>query len=884
MPKIDMRDYWKFLYLLCFLLPFGLKAQPCTVGGSVRLIGETGLPGGISVQLLDADARALVRFTLSDSTGTFRLEAPTAKRIYTLRAAFIGYRDSLLRIDCDSTLRHEVSIALRPLVEQLDEFTVLEKLQLFRIQGDTTIVDVQQLATGYEESLTELLERIPGLTVSGDRLSYRGKVLEDVTVEGRSVSGGRHTTVTDLLRPETVADVRLIERYQEDLARVSDNDTEETRIGLDIRLTDEARNRWQFLLEAGGGLPGRDRIRLEALRSEQRTAQRAAIETHNTDKKRSGDNLEQLMRQSRERNRQRSYARLSDSVDPPLSGSVSPQTLRRTRYHEATYHWDQGIQGKERWKGAFEASRFQGNGERRQTFLSFDTPEDSLRQLWEGSASETFLRFDPEYRFASDSLRLTVRLPVDYNATLRRATVRRSAGDDSWNLNESERNTDTRLAPVIEGDWQFNSRLRLSVYSQTVFRTTGRKYTLGGEELATSLTWLTAPPSAEEVSQTSDYRDTRLHHSVELRYRPTKQWTFEGQLIRADRNERLLLSTDQIGAVDFSGDRRSTFSRSAIALRTRFDNKKWRWLIGGVAESVRLRSEGIQDRRSALVPYATLVRKLRGSWMLHSSYRAYRERPGLWYQHGLQQLFGPVQIETADVSPDRIHQVETFQLGFSRFNRVSLRGGIATFSAIYELPGFRFRTLQSNQNGIQQIQYYSVKAEETYGFTGTYSYGVSGMNILVRSNFQRGKIAFDAGTLDERRWYSSVSVSYLASKIFHGKTVFNHSRYRQHAADFSSTISTYSIANSFKLEHQRWKLLTTHRLQGALGQPAHFVNIELTKQWANSDWTATLRADQLLRTATGQPEVTATVNGYIYTESIYRPTELLILLKWRFGG
>ena len=316
----------------------------------------------------------------------------------------------------------------------------------------------------------------------------------------------------------------------------------------------------------------------------------------------------------------------------------------------------------------------------------------------------------------------------------------------------------------------------------------------------------------------------------------------------------------------------------------RFDNKKWRCLIGGVAESVRLRSKGIQDRRPTLVPYTTLVRKLRGSWMLHSSYRAYRERPGLWYQHGLQQLFGPAQIGTADVSPDRVHQVETFQLGFSRFNRVSLRGGIVTFSAIYELPGFRFRTIQNNRNGIQQIRYRSVKAEKNYGFTGTYSYGVSGMNILVRSNFHQGKIAFDVGTLDERRWHSSVSVSYLASKIFHGKTVFNYSQYQQRTIDFSSTISHYSIVNSFKLEHQSWKLLTTHRLQGALEQQIHFLNIELTKQWPNSNWTITLRADQLLRSASGQPEVAATVNGYMYTESIYRPTELLILLKWRFGG
>ncbi len=229
----------RLLVLVLLLSPPGVRAQGIITGRVTD--AETGEPvAGAAVVRWRAGQAAAYDFAAAD--GVYRL---SDGRSDSLTAAAIGYaRQRVERVT------GTVDFALQPEPLQLREVEIVGR----RLSGeqDTLSYYIKQFATDRDHSLKEVLKRLPGIEVDDKgQISYNGRPIDRFTVEGLDLSGGRYNLLSENLKAADVARAEIIGNYQP--VRALRNQVRSDRVALNVRLKEQARNRWAWTLAAGGG-------------------------------------------------------------------------------------------------------------------------------------------------------------------------------------------------------------------------------------------------------------------------------------------------------------------------------------------------------------------------------------------------------------------------------------------------------------------------------------------------------------------------------------------------------------------------------------------------------------------------------------------------------
>jgi len=123
---------------------------------------------------------------------------------------------------------------------RLKEVRVLASPVLQR--KDTIIYDLTRYATDRDNTLKDVLKKLPGVEVAKNgRISYNGKELSRFTVEGMDLSKGQYNKLTDNIRARDVKRAEVVNHDQPIKAlrnRVFTDD-----VGMNITLKDSVRDR-----------------------------------------------------------------------------------------------------------------------------------------------------------------------------------------------------------------------------------------------------------------------------------------------------------------------------------------------------------------------------------------------------------------------------------------------------------------------------------------------------------------------------------------------------------------------------------------------------------------------------------------------------------------
>jgi hypothetical protein len=103
-------------------------------------------------------------------------------------------------------------IVLQDTARHLDEVLVIAKP--IEKHGDTTSFNVSSFKTKTDESLEDLLKRMPGFSIDGSgNISYNGIPIEKILIEGDELSNN-YKSISKNLTPEILSKIQLIEKYQ----------------------------------------------------------------------------------------------------------------------------------------------------------------------------------------------------------------------------------------------------------------------------------------------------------------------------------------------------------------------------------------------------------------------------------------------------------------------------------------------------------------------------------------------------------------------------------------------------------------------------------------------------------------------------------------------
>ncbi len=201
--------------LFCFMAAASAQDTSWVIQGRVvdSLSGEP-LAGAL-VYATAAGTGAFLAHANTDDQGRFELSAPPGERKVWLEASHLGHHSYRAR---QSYVNRGVPIVirLRPRDYQLQEVVVAEERPAIVEKSDTTVYDLKQFAEASDYSVEDILRKLPGVEVKPNgSISVGGKPINKVLVEGTDLFGRKYTMGTKNIRAEFIAQVQVIDHYQE---------------------------------------------------------------------------------------------------------------------------------------------------------------------------------------------------------------------------------------------------------------------------------------------------------------------------------------------------------------------------------------------------------------------------------------------------------------------------------------------------------------------------------------------------------------------------------------------------------------------------------------------------------------------------------------------
>lgn len=186
-----------------------------------------------SVYLTGAKDTLLTNFTLSNLEGIAILENVYYGN-YFLHIDLLGYERVTEKITIEDSEVNRGIIFLKEETQWLDEATISNTISPAVIKGDTTAFLASFYSVGQNSSLEDLVKQLPGMVVTDNGLSFNGKPVSYITIEGRVFFFEDTSVALKNLPASIVNKINVIKQMSETDTKV----LPEKRI-IDIELKDE---------------------------------------------------------------------------------------------------------------------------------------------------------------------------------------------------------------------------------------------------------------------------------------------------------------------------------------------------------------------------------------------------------------------------------------------------------------------------------------------------------------------------------------------------------------------------------------------------------------------------------------------------------------------
>lgn len=244
----------------CILISFVLLLFPLSdmvvmaqtvIRGMVTELNSEHKVDGATLLLIDAQTKQSVSITQSNPDGSFVFESRKklqAGQQFILQGMLLGYKplkqEMLYRADMILHIQMEpTSYALRE---------VVIKAPAVKDVGDTIVYRTSAYALRQDETLSQVLERMPGIDVTGGgQIKFEGKPINKFYIEQMDLLGRRYSIASNSLRPEDVAAIEIYRNHES--IKMLEAQSLSDRAALNVRLTKKAKGRWLAWLAAGIG-------------------------------------------------------------------------------------------------------------------------------------------------------------------------------------------------------------------------------------------------------------------------------------------------------------------------------------------------------------------------------------------------------------------------------------------------------------------------------------------------------------------------------------------------------------------------------------------------------------------------------------------------------
>ena len=195
--------------ITALLFIFALHSQNKNISGDIKDINNAPIPfANIIVNDTSQPANS-IGFGYSDENGLFTLKIPKEAMRIELNITAIGYLEKTVTLDLE--VIKNIHITLEENITELEQVIIKAK----RIT-DTLNIDINNMNLGKESTLRDMLNKTDGIIVSKDGgISYQGKQIKKVFVNGKEVFVNQNKVALDNLNYEIMENVQIINNHKD---------------------------------------------------------------------------------------------------------------------------------------------------------------------------------------------------------------------------------------------------------------------------------------------------------------------------------------------------------------------------------------------------------------------------------------------------------------------------------------------------------------------------------------------------------------------------------------------------------------------------------------------------------------------------------------------
>lgn len=194
-----------------------------------------------NVILLD-DHQDIVTYAFTKKDGSFFF-AYLKQGKYQLKITYQGYHTRLIPITLKAKDSKNLGIITLSLVPPKEIKEVVIKRKSIAYKKDTISFRAMAFSNGTEQSVEDLLKKLPGVKVSSDgKISVNNKEVSNVLVEGDDIFESGYQTLTQNMPAEALSEVQVVNNYTKNklLKNIQDTDN----IALNLTIKKKAKSKW----------------------------------------------------------------------------------------------------------------------------------------------------------------------------------------------------------------------------------------------------------------------------------------------------------------------------------------------------------------------------------------------------------------------------------------------------------------------------------------------------------------------------------------------------------------------------------------------------------------------------------------------------------------
>jgi hypothetical protein len=267
------------LSLSILIIFFGglLYSQPVTLTGVVTNMDTGELISGVIISIRPVDQSRVLRYATTFVEGKFEITLDSFAENLVLHFSMMGYAPHTIPLS-PGRLVYNAQLSVK--ATELREFVF--KAPRIDQRGDTITYHVENFAEIQDQTLADVLKRMPGITVEpSGQIKYQDQPINRFYIEGRDMLGSRYGVATNTIHQKDVSSVEVMENHQPIRALQDISFSEDP--ALNIRLREDAKARWVGTVKTGAGFePFLWKSELAAMRFKAKTQTLNIYKSNNT--------------------------------------------------------------------------------------------------------------------------------------------------------------------------------------------------------------------------------------------------------------------------------------------------------------------------------------------------------------------------------------------------------------------------------------------------------------------------------------------------------------------------------------------------------------------------------------------------------------------------